>query len=216
MKTFNEFFDCLNGKHSSQHLKDKKPNLAPYRSPGDERFSKLKEVLVYLDNWKKEVESVTTKKEERAAMMLSAQTRVGIEMTIRGFIGVTKYLLEPVANGGAGTRFIMAGVFSQDVLEIYFSKQRAACGANRNPNERQYLQNVASLHLQRNLRMKRPNANVLDCHAAADIIDEEPLPKRKKTARRSLLLEGSSGPSESISDPEEEPAENICDFLSIE
>lgn len=139
MKTFNELFDCLNGKHSSQHIKEKKPNLAPYRTPGDARFLKLKAVLVYMDDWKKEAQASTPKKEEQAAMLLSAQTRVGIEMTIRGFIGVTKHLLEPVANGGVGTKFIMARVFSQDVLEIYFSKQRASCGANRNPNERQYL-----------------------------------------------------------------------------
>lgn len=64
--------------------------------------------------------------------------------------------------------------------------------------------------------MKRTNTNVTDCHSTAEIIDEEPLPKRKKSARRSLLLEGTSGPFEAISDPEGEPPEDICDFLSIE
>ena len=215
MTTFNEFFDCLNGKHSSQHIKKKNANLAPYWSPEDERFQKLREVLAYLDKWKEEVDSANLKREEQAAMMLSAQTRLGIEMTVRGFIGVTQYLLKPVAEGGAGTKFILAGVFSQDVLEMYFSKQRAACGGNRNPTERQYLQNVGSLHLQRGLKMKRPNGNVSDSHSTAqEIIEEESLPKRKKSARRSLLTDPQPEASPDSEDDSLVPIDDM--FLSVE
>lgn len=188
MKTFNELFDCLNGKHSSQHIKKRNPNLAPYTSPNDSRFQKLLNILDYVEDWKKEVASSGIKKKDQSALLLSHQTMDGIEITIRGFIGVCKYLLTPVEEGGAGTKFIMAGTFSQDCLEMYFSKQRAACGGNRNPTEDQYLRNVASLHLQRNLKMKRKNANVKDASGNTESIDDfAPLKKRPKTAKRQLL-----------------------------
>lgn len=93
----------LNGKHSDQHVKDRKPNLAPYTSLQDDRIRKLLDVLVYLDEWEQEAESSTNQKQEKSAMMLSPQTRVGIEMTVRGFIGALTYLLKPVSEGGAGT-----------------------------------------------------------------------------------------------------------------
>lgn len=95
-------------------------------------------------------------------MQLSHQTLVGIEMTVRGFTAAAKYLLTPVEEGGAGTKFLMAGAFSQDALEQYFSKQRAACGGNRNPTEAMYLRNVGSLHLQRNMKLKRTRGNVTE------------------------------------------------------
>lgn len=98
----------------------------------------------------------------------------------------------------------MAGVFSQDNLEMYFSKQRAACGGNRNPNEDKYLRNVASLHLQRNLKMQLSKGNVSELSSTSEdgIIDIEPLPKRQKTAKRQLIpIEEEPSASDDMFDP---------------
>lgn len=181
LEKVNEFFDCLNGRHSRQWIKTKNKNLAPYRSDNDPRFKTLEDFLVYLDTWKKEVHSIPNlTKEEKAAMLLSPQTLKGIEITVRGFIGVTKFLLNT-----AKTKFIMAGVFNQDPLEQYFSKHRAALGGSRNPTYYDFQRNQVALHIFRGLRFKRARGNTDDssAHHFTTTIDVAPLPKRKKVCR---------------------------------
>jgi hypothetical protein len=39
VRKFDKFFDCLNGRNLQEHHHRKKPNLAPYSSPTDERLS---------------------------------------------------------------------------------------------------------------------------------------------------------------------------------
>ncbi|XP_034245722.1 uncharacterized protein LOC117647860 [Thrips palmi] len=167
--------------HSAEAIKTKKDDLAPYTSPNDHRFEKLMKFLEYLQEWEKEACAAEPSKEKRATMLLSLQTRVGIEITIRGFIGAAKYLLTPVSEGGAGCKFIMAGVFNQDGLEQYFSKQRGLCGSNRNPTADQFLRNQNKLHLLQGLRTKRKGSNT---EASEDpTLSTAPLPKRRKTSR---------------------------------
>jgi hypothetical protein len=179
LEKVNEFFDCLNGRHSLQCIKTKNGNLAPYRSVNDPRFKKLEDFLLYLNDWKKEVFSLPgLKNEERAAMLLSTQTLKGIAMTVRGFIGVAKFLLGDTVR----TKFLMAGVFNQDPLEQYFSKHRAALGGSRNPTYYQYQRNQVNLHILRGLRFKRARGNTTEI-SSNSTPGNEPLPKRRKVNR---------------------------------
>lgn len=84
----------MNGKHSFQSKKTNNDNLAKYTLENMEiRFDILRKFLIYLQEWKEEAHQSTSRKEDRAAMMLSSQTLTGIEMTIRSFIAVATYLL---------------------------------------------------------------------------------------------------------------------------
>ncbi|KAK3914463.1 LOW QUALITY PROTEIN: Transposable element P transposase [Frankliniella fusca] len=60
MKRFNDWFDCLNGAHTSLAKKKRNPNLAPYTSVDDERFALLEDFLKYLDEWQEEAENANT------------------------------------------------------------------------------------------------------------------------------------------------------------
>lgn len=73
--------------------------------------------------WEDEVDNSKVKANEKEKMLLSRQTLEGIYITVNGFIGAVKYMLS------IGAKFINARVFCQDPLEQYFSKQRAAGGA---------------------------------------------------------------------------------------
>jgi len=115
-------------------------------------------------------------------MLLSPQTRKGIEITIRGFIGAVKYLLS------VGVKYVMAAIFNQDRIEQNFGKQRAACGGGRNPTVHQYMHNQNSIYLQRKLRLKRKGANTEADDDEESKLDDTPLPKRPKTSARRLIM----------------------------
>ena len=38
VRTFDKFFDCLNGRNLKEHILRRKPNLKPYFSPNDGRL----------------------------------------------------------------------------------------------------------------------------------------------------------------------------------
>ena len=52
-KMMNDFFDCLNIRSTTEHLRKQNALLAPYRAVDDERFNWLQNVFhEYLKNWK--------------------------------------------------------------------------------------------------------------------------------------------------------------------
>eukprot|EP00794_Sanderia_malayensis_P013209 gene13209-14561_t len=116
------FFDCLNVRNTQEHIKTKKPFLAPYKCLDDSRFQWLElEFLKYLDDWKKFVGERKGKfsKAERQTMFLSLQTYQGLHVTCYSFIELTKFLLNN------GVEYVLSNRFSQDDLENYFGRQRA-------------------------------------------------------------------------------------------
>ena len=146
------FFDILNGAHSSQAARYRNPDLAPFTSENmqDERFKWLKEeFLSYFVNWKKEVNAQPISQKEKERMLPPQATMNGLEISIRGIEGATKYFL----SEGEGN-FVMTRVFSQDPLEQYFGKQRMGGGGSRNPNAAQFMQKQVSLAIQKDLGCK--------------------------------------------------------------
>ena len=57
-KMMNDFFDCLNVRSTTEHLRKQNALLAPYRAVHDERFNWLQNVFLnYLKNWKCSVDT---------------------------------------------------------------------------------------------------------------------------------------------------------------
>ena len=174
IRNVNKFFDCLNGAHSTQHIRTRNPNLAPYTNVNDSRFGWLETFLKYLEDWENEVKSKFPTAKEQEKRLLSRQTREGIEISIRGFTGATRFLLRE------GADFVNARTFSQDHLEQHFSLQRGGGGGSTNPNVSQFLSRQVSLSIQRDLGIKK-RGNVTDTDKTVDLSDE-PLAKRPRKA----------------------------------
>lgn len=90
---------------------------------------------------------------------------------------VTKLLLSL-----PGVTAVFSEHFNQDPLESFFGKQRCHGGHNDNPTVSDFLYNTTSLRLQGSLAKDPINGN---CRSMApkdesDVIDETPLPKRKR------------------------------------
>lgn len=177
----NKFFDCLNGAHSSQAGRHRKPDLAAYTSLDDERFTWLNDVfLMYLVEWREEVEAMPWTPRVKERSLLPRTTYEGIELAIKGIEGATKYFLDPEKGGG---KFVMARVFSQDPLEQHFSGQRARGGGNRNPNVSAFQHQQVRSALQRDLGVGKKRGNVTNEGEGGMKISAEPLQKRKRTVK---------------------------------
>ena len=173
IRRWDRFFDCLNGLHFVEHLRKKKPDLAPYMEVNDPRFDFLESCIDYLEEWTQQVQTNVADPTQREKAQLSFQTRQGIEIAIRGFKGAVTYLLK------AGAKYVMARAFSQDALENYFSKQRARGGGSTNPNVDQFLHQSVSIGIQHDLGIRRKGANIEQGSTGMQLSDE-PLPKRRK------------------------------------
>jgi len=120
IRYFNKFFDVLNGAFSTHHIVTRNQDLAPYKNVLDNRFKWLEDdFLKYLEEWEAQVRAdgkrLGLSALEQDERLLSRQSRQGLEISVRGFIGVTKLLLKE------GASYVNARTFSQDVLEQHFS-----------------------------------------------------------------------------------------------
>lgn len=177
-----KFFDVLNGAHSSQAGRQRKPDLAASTFVSDSRFDWLENVfLKYLKDWELQVDSMPIDEADKEKKMLSRQTLVGVEITIRGFIAATKYFLEPEKGNG---KFLMARVYSQDPLEQEFSKQRAGGGGNRNPNAKAFQSKMVVLGVHRDIGMKSKRGNVTNEDGSGMTFSAEPVPKKPRTSKK--------------------------------
>ena len=127
------FFDMLNVRSKDEWIHKKKNDLKPYTSPNDSRLTWLEDAFLgYLDAWKVAVSERTGyTKAEKALMMFSHETQVGLRMTVLSFVAVVKELLQhPELQG----HYLLSERFSQDPLENFFGKVRQPGGRNTNPS----------------------------------------------------------------------------------
>ncbi len=83
--------------------------------------------------------------------------------------------------------FLLSEKISQDPVENYFGKQRARGGRNENPTLKQCVHNAAALRVQKSLALDPVRGNCRRkrlCYSETNIIDETPLPKRKRTCTK--------------------------------
>lgn len=199
----NDWFDCLNGAHSSVGRKKKNTRLDPYTSENDSRFDLLKDFLEYLDDWKKEAEGVNvTSNNATVATECSdicndideseiedgadsgepetpASKRMLSKQTLEG-IEMTSRAFPLMVKFllKEGTAFINARIFSQDPLEQHFSKVRAGQGSSTNPNVNQVLTRNRAIHTIGQLGMKKRKGNSGEIGEWVEVTSES-LPKRQ-------------------------------------
>lgn len=110
---------------------------------------------------------------------LSRQVFEGMEVTIRGFVGAVRWLLD---EDNPRAQFVMARAFSQDPLEQHFSQQRGNLGGSTNPNVQRFLRSQVSIAMQGQLRTRRRKANVED-DLTPSAVSCAPVPKRRKRSK---------------------------------
>ncbi|KAK3916198.1 Transposable element P transposase [Frankliniella fusca] len=211
----NDWFDRLNGAHSSVGKKKRNSNLDPYTSRDDPRFQQLEEFLKYLDDWKAEAyssnASVCNSVNESGFMNESdlseadvsfnpvedvndddddtkAGQRILSHQTLVGIETTTRSFIKCVQFLiDEGTSFINARIFSQDPLEQHFSKQRAGGGGSTNPNLWKFLSKSKAIHIQGQLGIKRRKGNSAETETEVQVTTE-PLAKRKSVKTQKISL----------------------------
>ncbi|KAK3925819.1 Transposable element P transposase [Frankliniella fusca] len=206
----NDWFDCLNGAHTSIAKKKMNPNLAAYTSVNDSRFDLLEDFLHYLDTWQaesenhnqscasnldgseaadnpvdgdvSEIEDTPEEFTPASRRQLSRETLEGVRMTTLAFKPLIQFLL------GEGTQFINARIFTQDPLEQFFSKIRAGHGGSRNPNLNQGLNKIRGLGDLGELGMRKRKGNAGEDGSRVEVTTE-PLAKRKYNRIPKFLAE---------------------------
>ena len=109
----NDLFNCFHGTMIDDANPDDKLSI-PYTNQDDVRFSKMLEFIDYLNNWKKEIHAMPDlSEEEKYNMFLSDEVSNEIEMSVRAFIDVLKFLLKE------GTELINPDVFCLDPIGEY-------------------------------------------------------------------------------------------------
>lgn len=208
LKIVNDWFDCLNGAHTSVAKKTRNENLAPYTSPNDARFGEcgpLMQFLSYLDEWEVEARNPCTFNDQNATVNTSTNRpgeleeseideggepeeeethisrRLLSKQTLDG-IRMTTLAFKPLVIFllKEGVTFINARVFNQDPLEQHFSRLRAGQGGSNNPNLGQALKRTHALHLIGDMGMKKRRGNSGECTSKVEVTTEK-LPKLKSS-----------------------------------
>ena len=95
---------------------------------------------------------------------------------MHSFVDVSKYLLSY-----PGVKAVFSERFNQDPLESYFGKHRSHGGHCDNPTVKDFVYNTTSLRLQGTLTKDPVRGNCRQLNSEqADLIDNAPLPKRKR------------------------------------
>lgn len=177
LRVVNMFFDCLNGSGDPDGKRNKSNKfLLPYTSVNDERLTTTlkQEVLQFFQDWKLSVENregVFTE-EEKERMTISSQSYESLHITIFGFCGAVKFLLD------CGAPSIDAKKFNQDKLEQYFGILRMCGGASNNPSLQGVLQKSLALTVQKGAALPGKKGNTKGDRQL--VLNEEPLPCRPR------------------------------------
>ena len=115
-------------------------------------------------------------------LTLSLSHAISHTHTVKYFVEMTRTLL---SHPKAGDLFILSERLSQDPVENYFGKQRACGGRSDNPTFHQCLQNASSLRLHKSVALNPVRGNCRQKRRLCEdeIIDDSPLPRRKKAKK---------------------------------
>ncbi|XP_078610651.1 uncharacterized protein LOC144881434 isoform X2 [Branchiostoma floridae x Branchiostoma japonicum] len=176
---FDSFFDCLNVKKRPRSQYAVKPNLKPYYSVEDVRFTWLEsEFLVFLDEWERQCQAnINMTKKEKNKLCLSKQTLEGLRITVTSFVEFAKVLLQE-----DGVKYFLSEKLTQDPLEQHFAKQRGRCGANEHPTLLEYGRNEINIHVSGAMLASVRAGNYMGRanDVQIDFNDDTPLPKRQR------------------------------------
>ena len=182
-KMIDQFFDCLNVRSLDEHLRKRKPLLAPFISIEDNRFQFLEnEFLGYFRDWK---ESIANRQGEftanaRAKMFVSWQTHEGLQITVYSITERFKYLLQE------GMEYVLTEKFCQDPCEEYFENQRSMGRRCDNPDLQAFGYNDNTIRIQRHISQNTGNTRGRHKKCSNNKwvnVIEDKLPKRKPTRK---------------------------------
>ena len=116
-------------------------------------------------------------------MLLSAETREGLRITVTSFVAIVKELFQhPELKG----KYLLSERFSQDPLEIFFGRVRLAGGRNANPSVKSMQEATDVIRLQASsvLDAVRSSSNLkkrlFDTSPTVQEADTVQLQKRRK------------------------------------
>jgi hypothetical protein len=111
ISSMDKFFDCLNVRSLYEGKMKKNENLTPYTTVDDPRLFRLQDnILGYLKDWEKSVmeHPGNIPLSERNKMLLSIQTQIGLNISVKSFVQCIKILLN------SGAPFVLTHAFTQD------------------------------------------------------------------------------------------------------
>ena len=180
----NDFFDCLNVRPTTEHLRKRSALLAPYRAVDDERFNWLQNVFLgYLKNWKRSVDTTEGfSDDEKGHMFLSMQTYNRLEITLTSAIAITQFVLSECFE------FVLTKRIFQDDVEEYFGFQRAQGRRSDNPTAAEFGFADLQIATLRDIAPQSVQGNVSGRHSGSrrkwcDVSDE-PLPKKNTNKKK--------------------------------
>ena len=88
---------------------------------------------------------------EKEKMFIPHQTYVGLQITVKSVVVVTRYLLK------TGSKFVLTERLNQDILEEHFGRQRNVGCRNDAPNLSQFGYNSDTIRIQRSVVPVRGN-----------------------------------------------------------
>lgn len=120
IEMMDKFFDCLNVRNNHEGRFKRNPNLNPYTDVNDVKLNWLMvDFLGYFQEWEDHVNNLSgLSQSEKTKMLLSHQTRAGIQITVKSIVSCVKILLN------SGAPFVLTHAFNQDPLEEHFGHYR--------------------------------------------------------------------------------------------
>lgn len=133
----------LNGRYFNEGLHRLNDDLAPYTNLSDPRLRWLEtEFLGFFDAWERAVDQLPLSNSEKQRHLLSRQTRSGLYVTVKGFVGLIRWLLSRKDR----PPYVLSSVFNQDRLEVYFGHVRSQGGSNEHPDLKQFQRIATALN----------------------------------------------------------------------
>lgn len=156
------FFDCLNTRSLTEADRRRKPDLKPYTSDNDTRFTfLLEEFLPYFHKWHSALKDLNISKTEFEKKCISVQTYEGLMITCQSAVEVSRILLADVKMP-----YILTTKFSQDPIEQHFGRHRTVGRRSDNPSLLQYMHQDNNFRVLRNAQYSlTPHGNIThnDC-----------------------------------------------------
>jgi hypothetical protein len=151
-------------------------NLTPYTSVDDPRLFWLQDsFLGYLNDWEKSVmeRPGNIPLSEKNKMLLSIQTRIGLNITVKSIVQCIKVLLN------SGAPFVLTHAFNQDPLEQHFGHYRHKGGGNNNPTVFEVRHTINQLRTVGAEGLVPRNGNITIGKQVQRTIGNTPLPRRR-------------------------------------
>ncbi|CAC5390213.1 unnamed protein product [Mytilus coruscus] len=115
-------------------------------SNNDPRIKQLDDIRAWFLKWENDIENKYIMPSEVQKHNISWQTRQDVHLTISAFLDLIKYISsEQCQTMYPSKPYIIPKRLSQDIVESWFSQQRACCGSSREPTVMQYGFNCTKL-----------------------------------------------------------------------